>query len=113
VEVAQKAPHICIPLAGDDRDVSRQLFPAVTLRSQPTSAIEHARMHSHYIGEGKCHPILLSESLWETENTPRCHQLSTLLQLSLLILAISIQGVRILRTARAPLFRLYRRYQCW
>jgi hypothetical protein len=48
------------------RDVSGQPFSAATLRSQPTSAIEHAGTGSHYIWEGKCHPIPLSESLWKT-----------------------------------------------
>jgi|ERR1700722_2229492 hypothetical protein len=48
------------------RDVSGLPFSAATLRSQLTSAIEHAGMPSRYIWEGKCHPVLLSESLWET-----------------------------------------------
>jgi hypothetical protein len=39
---------------------------AAILCPQPTSAIEHAGTRSHYIWEGKCYPILLSESLWET-----------------------------------------------
>jgi hypothetical protein len=40
----------------------RQPFCAL----QPTSAIENAGTRSHYIWEGKCYSILLSESLWET-----------------------------------------------
>jgi len=51
--------------ARESWDVSGQPFPEATLRSQPTLAIEHAGIRSHYIWEGKCHPILLSESLWE------------------------------------------------
>ena len=50
---------------GKVRDVSGQPFSAATLRSQLTSAIEHAGTRSHHIWEGKCHPIFLSESLWE------------------------------------------------
>jgi hypothetical protein len=33
--------------------------------SQPTSTIEHVGTRPHYIWEGKSHPALLSESLWE------------------------------------------------
>jgi hypothetical protein len=51
-----------ISIRGD----SGQPHSAAILRSQPTSTIEHAGTHSHYIWESKCHPILLSESLWET-----------------------------------------------